>query len=86
MHIITHFNLMSSSDESDKDEDATHRSHALLSTFVGGVENNTPFMAASALQSSSRNCSQVPDLMLWKLISPQVPFFVLGEQSIVISD
>ena len=35
---------------------------------TGVCETNIPFARALALQSSSRNCSPAPDLVLWKLI------------------
>ena len=41
---------------------------------TGVCEISTPFVRACAQQSSGRNCSPAPDLMLCKLIFPRVSF------------
>ena len=41
---------------------------------TGVCEKNTPFMRASALQASGRNCSPAPDLVFRKVIFPRASF------------
>ena len=49
----------------------TYYSIVIIGTFrvpTSTCEKDTPFAQAFALQSSSKNCSPAPDLVLWKLI------------------